>query len=90
MFAKRQKFLIETIEEAQKALSGLINGDIQSYTLGTWNITRSRPDVEKLEKWLKNAMIELDSINNILTGRSPRKISTCIYSNPQGVGWWRL
>lgn len=86
---KRQAFLIDMIEKAQEALTGLISGEIQSYNLGSWSINRSKPDLEKLQKWLNSAIIELDGINNILSGRAPRHTTTCVYSNPQNVGWWR-
>ena len=88
LLLKRQSFLITMIEEAQKALAGLVSGDITSYNLGTWSVSRSKPDLDKLQKYISQAMVELDSINNILTGRSPRKVSTCVYQNPQGVRWW--
>lgn len=87
---KRQSFLLNTIEKAQSALSGLISGEIQSYNLGSWSISRSKPDLEKLQKYINQMMVELDAINNILTGRSPRKVSTCVYYNPQGVRWWDI
>ena len=86
---KRQSYLMDMIEKAQAALDGLINGDIQSYNLGSWSVTRSRPDIDKLQKWINQALIELDGINNLLTGRAPRHTSTCVYTNPQNVGWWR-
>lgn len=87
---KRQAFLIQTIEEAQNALSGLMSGDISSYNLGSWSVSRSRPDLDKLAKWIKNAMLELDEIAAILSGRPARHTSTCVYTNPQQIGWWRL
>ena len=87
---KRQTFLINAIESAQNALNGLLNGDIQSYSLGQWSITRTKPDLDKLQKYINQCMVELDAINNILTGKSPRKVTTCIYANPQGVRWWDM
>lgn len=87
---KRQEFLMKTIEEAQNALSGLMSGDISSYNLGSWSVTRARPDLDKLSKWIKDAMQELAEIQNILTGRAPRHTSTCVYMNPQLLNLWRL
>lgn len=87
---KRQEFLIKTIEEAQNALSGLMSGDISSYNLGSWSVTRARPDLDKLSKWIKDAMMELDEIAAILSGRPARHTSTCVYMNPQLLNLWRL
>lgn len=90
LLMKRQEFLIKTIEEAQNALSGLMSGDISSYNLGSWSVTRARPDLDKLSKWIKDAMMELDEIAAILSGRPARHTSTCVYTNPQNIGWWRV
>lgn len=87
---KRRAFLIQTIEEAQNALSGLVSGEISSYNLGSWSISRARPDLDKLSKWLKAAMVEVDEINNILSGKAPRHTSTCVYVNPQNVNVWDI
>lgn len=87
---KRQSFLIETIESAQKGYAGLVSGEISSYTLGTWTVSRSKPDLDKLQKAIQSMMIELDAINNILSGRSARKVTTCIYNNPQSTRWWDI
>ena len=89
MLLKRRAFLIQTIEEAQKALSGLMSGDITSYNLGSWSVSRAKPDLDKLSKWIKQAMLEVDEINNILMGRAPRHTSTCVYQNPQALDLWR-
>lgn len=85
---KRLSFLLTTIENAQTALSGLVSGEIQSYNLGHYSITRNKPDLEKLQKWIKGAMVEADEIQNLLSGRPARKISTCVYSNPQMIRWY--
>ena len=87
---KRQEFLMKTIEEAQNALSGLMSGDISSYNLGSWSVSRSRPDLDKLAKWIKDAMLELDEIAAILSVRPARHTSTCVYMNPQLLNLWRL
>ena len=90
LLLKRQTFLLSTIEAAQEGLSGLVSGEIQSYNLGSWSISRAKPDLDKLQSYINKCMVELDAINNLLMGRSPRKVSTCVYSNPQGVRWWDL
>lgn len=85
----RLNFLLETIESAQKALNGLLSGDIQSYSLGSWSINRTKPDLDKLQKLIKSYIAEADAIQNILTGKQARKTSTCVYANPQNMRWWR-
>lgn len=85
---KRLVFLLETIESGQKALSGLISGEISSYNLGAYSISRTRPDMEKLQKLLRQYQIEADAIQNILTGKPARKTTTCIYTNPTNVRWF--
>lgn len=89
MLLEERRALSDAVSAAYDALAGLINGDIQSYNLGTWSISRNKPDLDKLRAWLNDARIRIDEIDNILSGRSARKVSTCVYMNPQGVGWWR-
>lgn len=89
MLLEERKALSDAVSAAYDALTGLINGDIQSYNLGTWSISRNKPDLDKLRAWLNDARVRIDEIDNILSGRSARKVSTCVYQNPQGVGWWR-
>lgn len=85
---KRLVYLLETIENAQTAVNGLLSGDIQSYNLGSWSVTRAKPDIEKLQKLLQAYRQEADAIQNILTGRPARKTTTTVYSNPQGIRWF--
>lgn len=89
MLMERRAFLIKTVEEAQSALSGLMSGEISSYNLGSWSVSRSRPDLDKLSKWISQAYAEIDAITNILSGRAPRHTSTCVYVNPQPLDLWR-
>lgn len=89
MLMNERAALSTALEEAYKALSGLISGDIQSYNLGHWSISRHKPDLDKLRNWIEETRVRIDEIDNILMGKSPRKVSTCVYQNPQGVAWWR-
>lgn len=87
---KERAALSDAINEAYKAINGLISGDITSYNLGSWSISRKQNDLDKLQSWIDSARVRLDEIDNLLSGRSARKVSTCVYQNPQGVGWWRF
>lgn len=83
-----RKALSESLSEAYSALNGLISGEIQSYNLGSWTISRLKPDLDRLKSWIKETQLRIAEIDNILTGRAPRKVSTCIYSNPQLTRYW--
>lgn len=85
---KRLVFLLDTIREGQHALRGLLSGEIQSYNLGTWSVTRTKPDMDKLAKLLSDWQREADGIQNILTGRPMRRTTTTVYINPQNTRWW--
>jgi hypothetical protein len=90
MLLEERAKLSDAISEAYTALSMLISGEISSYNLGSWTITRKQEDLDKLQAWIDARRVRMDEIDNILSGRSARKVSTCVYQNPQGVGWWRL
>ena len=83
-----RKALSESLSEAYSALNSLISGEIQSYNLGSWTISRMKPDLDRLKSWIKETQLRIAEIDNILTGRAPRKVSTCIYSNPQLTRYW--
>lgn len=87
---KERASLSDAISEAYNALTLLISGEISSYNLGTWTITRKQEDLDKLQAWIDSRRVRVDEIDNLLSGRSARKVSTCVYQNPQGVGWWRF
>lgn len=90
MLLKERASLDDALNKAIVALGQLITGEIQSYNLGSWSITRKQNDLDKLQAWIDKTRVRIDEIDNILSGRSVRKVSTCIYTNPQGVGWWRI
>lgn len=90
MLLEERKALSSAVSAALEALNNLITGEIQSYNLGQWSVTRNRPDLDKLQSWIDAQRVRIDEIDNILSGRSARKVSTCVYQNPQGVGWWRF
>lgn len=90
MLVEERKALSEALNAAYSALSALISGEIQSYNLGSWSISRNKPDLDKLKAWIDDAKVRIDEIDNLLMGRSARKISTCVYSNPQNTFWWGL
>lgn len=91
---KRQMLLDEraalsnALNEAYKAMQGLISGEITSYNLGKYSISRNKVDLDKLQSWINSARLRLDEIDCLLTGRSVRKVNTCVYANPQNMRWW--
>lgn len=88
MLLDERAALSKALESAYSALNGLISGEIQSYNLGHWSITRTKNDLDKLQKWMNDARTRINEIDNILTGRSARNVSTCVYQNPQLTRWW--
>lgn len=87
MLVEERKALAAAIVDAQDALSRLLSGEITSYNLGHWTITRSHEDLEKLQKWITAQRVRIDEIDCMMTGRAPRKVSTCVYANPSFVRW---
>lgn len=85
MLIDERNSLSQSIAGAFSALTALMNGKITSYSLGTWSISRSQADLDKLRQWLKDAQARLDEIDNILTGRPQRHKSVCVYANPFSV-----
>ena len=82
MLIDERNSLSQSIAGAFSALTALMNGKITSYNLGTWSVSRSQADLDKLRQWLKDAQARLDEIDNILTGRPQRHKSVCVYANP--------
>ena len=87
MLVDERRSIAAALSEATSALSRLLSGEITSYTLGHWSITRSHEDLEKLQKWINAQRVRLDEIDCLLTGRPMRKVSTCVYANPAFVRW---
>lgn len=85
MLIDERNSLSQSIADAFRALTALMNGKITSYNLGTWSISRAQADLDKLKQWIKDAQARLDEIDNILTGRPQRHKSVCVYSNPFSV-----
>jgi len=88
MLLQERSSLSDALSEAYKAMRGLISGEISSYNLGNWSVTRTKIDLDKLQKWIDSTRIRIDEIDCILTGRSQRRVSTCVYTLPQNMRWW--
>ena len=85
MLIEERNRLSQAIADAFGALTALMDGKITSYSLGTWSISRSQADLDKLRQWIKDTQARLDEIDNILTGRPQRHKSVCVYANPFSV-----
>lgn len=88
MLLEERKSLSDALSEAYKAMTGLINGDITSYNLGKWSISRNKVDLDKLKNWIDATRVRIDEIDNLLRGVSPRKVTTCVYSLPMMTRYW--
>lgn len=88
MLMRERQALAEALASAYHAQGQLMGGEITSYNLGQWSITRSKVDLDKLAQWISATRLRIDEIDCILSGRAPRKVSTCIYANPQLVRGW--
>lgn len=87
MLMDERKALATALASAIAGLQGLLSGEIQSYNLGHYSITRTKLDLDKLQKWIDSARIRIDEIDCLLTGRSVRKVSHCVYMNPHNMRW---
>jgi hypothetical protein len=88
MLITERKALSDALADAYKAMQGLMSGEIQSYNLGHYSISRTKLDLDKLQNWINATRIRIDEIDCMLTGRSVRKVSTCVYTNPQNTWGW--
>jgi hypothetical protein len=84
---EERKTLSDSLAEAYKAMQGLISGEITSYNLGHYSVSRNKVDLDKLRDFITATRIRIDEIDCLLTGRSPRSVSTCVYSMPQMTRW---
>lgn len=88
LLMQERRDLSAALSEAYKAMQGLISGEITSYNLGKYSISRTKIDLDKLQSWINATRIRIDEIDCLLSGRSPRKVTTCVYSNPQLTRYW--
>lgn len=88
MLLDERSALSNALGEAYKAMQGLISGEITSYNLGKYSISRNKVDLDKLQKWIDSTRLRIDEIDCLLTGRSMRKVNTCVYANPKNMRWW--
>ena len=68
---ERIKFRREALKVAREAYTALLSGQVQSYTIGSRNLTRL--DLEKLKKEIDALEKELDELTALQSGKSRRK-----------------
>ena len=68
---KRLDFRRTSLEVAQAAYIALLSGQVQSYAIGSRNLTRL--DLEKLKKEIDALEKEIDELTAKLSGKSRRR-----------------
>ena len=68
---KRLDFRRTSLEAAQAAYIALLSGQVQSYAIGSRNLTRL--DLEKLKKEIDALEKEIDELTAKLSGKSRRR-----------------
>ena len=68
---ERIAFRREALTAARKAYTALLSGQVQSYAIGSRNLTRL--DLEKLKKEIDTLEKEIDELTAALSGKSRRK-----------------
>lgn len=68
---ERIDFRRSALKAAREAYTALLSGRVQSYTIGSRNLTRL--DLEKLKKEIDALEKELDELTAALSGRSRRR-----------------
>ena len=68
---KRLDFRRTSLKAAQEAYTALLSGQVQSYAIGSRNLTRL--DLEKLKKEIDTLEREIDELTAQLSGGSRRK-----------------
>lgn len=68
---ERINFRKEALTAARKAYTALLSGQVQSYAIGSRNLTRF--DLEKLKKEIEELEKEIDELSAALSGKSRRR-----------------
>ncbi len=68
---ERLEFRQASLKEARKAYLALLSGQVQSYAIGSRNLTKF--DLEKLKKEIAGLEKEIDALNAQLNGGGRRK-----------------
>lgn len=68
---KRLEIKNTQLENAYTAYTELLEGGVQSYSIGTRNLTKL--DLPELEKSIKNLENEIEILEGQINGRKPRK-----------------
>lgn len=68
---KRLEIKNTQLENAYTAYTELLVGGVQSYSIGTRNLTKL--DLPELEKSIKNLENEIEILEGQINGRKPRK-----------------
>lgn len=68
---KRLEIKNRQLENAYTAYTELLEGGVQSYSIGTRNLTKL--DLPELEKSIKNLENEIEILEGQINGRKPRK-----------------
>lgn len=68
---QRLDFRKSALTAAQNAYTALLSGQVQSYTIGSRNLTRL--DLEKLKNEIDTLEKEIDELTAMLSGKSRRR-----------------
>lgn len=68
---ERLDFRKEALQAARQAYTALLSGQVQSYAIGSRNLTRL--DLEKLKKEIDTLEKEIDELTAKLSGQSRRR-----------------
>lgn len=85
LLISRQELLATQIAEIEKALSDLVEGKIQNYSIGSFSAGRTPADIDKLHNLLNELRTEFLENDNTLRGRSRRVVETQFYQNPTNI-----
>ena len=73
---RRLKFKKEALSAAEDAYLALLKGQVQSYTIGSRNLTKF--DLPELEETISKLEKEVDNLENQLAGGSRRKMVAAV------------
>lgn len=78
----RRIYLYSILEEMQTAYGDLISGRITSYSLGNRTVTRTPLGLKDLRDAINGVENQIDEIESMLNGRSPRAVTRNSYIMP--------
>lgn len=82
LLIQRRDQLYSQLEAMESAYNDLVSGRITSYTLGNRTVSRNSVGLKELYDLIRSIENQIDEIESMLNGRSPRAVTRNSYLMP--------